>query len=57
MTDERAARLLGSIPEGEFTLRLKFLRRRDQGDWFIEVKMDPIREERKKGGAGRCFYN
>ena len=48
MTDERAARLLGSIPEGEFNLRLKFLRRRGQGDWFIEEKMDSIRE-----GVGR----
>lgn len=49
MTDERAARLLDNISEGEFNLRLKFLRGRDQGDWFIEDKIEPIREEVGRG--------
>ena len=36
------------IPNLEF-LRLKFLRIRNQGDWFIEAKTDPIREEERRG--------
>ncbi|MEW8547860.1 MAG: hypothetical protein AB2693_30505 [Candidatus Thiodiazotropha sp.] len=48
MTDERAAGLLAALPEGEFLLRLKFLREPDDGDW-IEDKLDPVRAERKKG--------
>ena len=48
MTDRRAARLLERIPEGDFNVRIKFLRRRD-GDWFKEGKMVPIREEARRG--------
>ena len=55
MTDGRAARLLGSIPEGGLSLRLKFLQRTGQGDWFIGEKMDPIRSS--KEGAGNCYNN
>ncbi|MEW8688888.1 MAG: hypothetical protein AB2556_23975, partial [Candidatus Thiodiazotropha sp.] len=51
MTDERAARLLDSLPEGEFLLKLKFLREQQEGEWAVEDKFDPVRVERKKGQA------
>ncbi|MEW8688937.1 MAG: hypothetical protein AB2556_24220 [Candidatus Thiodiazotropha sp.] len=51
MTDERAARLLNSLPEGGFVLKLKFLREQQEGEWVVEDKFDPVRVERKKGQA------
>ncbi|MEW8687545.1 MAG: hypothetical protein AB2556_17155, partial [Candidatus Thiodiazotropha sp.] len=51
MTDERAARLLDSLPEGGFLLKLKFLREQEEGEWAVEDKFDPVRVERKKGQA------
>ena len=56
MTDGRVARLLGSIPEGGFNLKLKFFRRRGQGDWFIEEHTDPIRQDTRRG-TGNCYNN
>ena len=50
MTDERAARLLAILPQDAFLLRIKFLRGRDEGDWVLEDKFDPVRVEGKKGG-------
>ncbi|MEW8689139.1 MAG: hypothetical protein AB2556_25235 [Candidatus Thiodiazotropha sp.] len=47
MTDKRAARLLDILPEGEFLLKLKFLREQQEG----EDKFDPVRVDRKKGQA------
>ena len=35
MTDNRAARLLGQLPEGEYVLRIKFWREQGEG---VEVK-------------------
>ena len=35
MADERAARLLDSLPEGQFLLKLKFLRE-NEDDWVLE---------------------
>ena len=49
MTDERAARLLAALPEGEFLLNLKFLHDRNEDDWVVEDKYDPVCAERKKG--------
>ncbi|MEW8688955.1 MAG: hypothetical protein AB2556_24310, partial [Candidatus Thiodiazotropha sp.] len=51
MRDERAARLLDSLPGGGFLLKLKFFREQQDGNWVIEDKFDPIRMERKKGRA------
>ena len=34
---------------GEFILKLKFLRERQEGAWVLENKIDPVRAERKKG--------
>ena len=48
MTDVRATQLLAALPEGNFILRLKFLRETDD-DWVLEDKFDPVRTERKKG--------
>ena len=48
MTDVRATQLLAAFPEGNFILRLKFLRVTDD-DWVLEDKLDPVRTERKKG--------
>ena len=49
MTDGRAARLLAALPDGEFILKIKFLREHDEGDWVVKDKFDPVRAERKKG--------
>ena len=49
MTDSRAVQLLTIIPEGEFTLKLKFLRDQNDGDWVVEDKFNLLRTERKKG--------
>ncbi|MEW8688974.1 MAG: hypothetical protein AB2556_24410 [Candidatus Thiodiazotropha sp.] len=49
MTDEMAARLLDSLPEGGFVLKLKFLREQEEGEWVVEDKFDPVRVDRKKG--------
>ena len=49
MADERAARLLDSLPEGQFLLKLKFPREKAEDDWVLEDKLDPVRAERKKG--------
>ncbi|MEW8689309.1 MAG: hypothetical protein AB2556_26095 [Candidatus Thiodiazotropha sp.] len=51
MTDERAARLLDSLPEGGFLLKLKFLSEQQEGECVVEDKFDPVRVERKKGQA------
>ncbi|MEW8689362.1 MAG: hypothetical protein AB2556_26360 [Candidatus Thiodiazotropha sp.] len=51
MTDERVARLLDSLPEGGFVLKLKFLHEQQEGEWVIEDKFDPVCVERKKGVA------
>ena len=48
MTDVRATQLLAALPEGNFILRLKFLRETDD-DWVLEDKFDPVRTEQKKG--------
>ena len=48
MTDVRAAQLLAALPEGNFVLRHKFLREKDE-DWVLEDKFDPVRTEQKKG--------
>ncbi|MEW8689418.1 MAG: hypothetical protein AB2556_26640 [Candidatus Thiodiazotropha sp.] len=40
MTDQRAARLLDSLPEGGFVLILKFLREQQEGEWVVEDKFD-----------------
>ena len=47
--DDRAARLLNSIPDNTFVLKIKFLRERQEGDWVLEDKFDPVKTERKKG--------
>ena len=49
MTDARATQLLAALPEGEFILKIKFLRGQREGEWVVEDKFDPIRAERKKG--------
>ena len=49
MADERATRLLDSLPEGQFHLKRKFLREKAEDDWVLEDKFDPVRAERKKG--------
>ena len=51
MTDGRATQILAALSEGEFILRIKFMRERDEGDWVIEDKLDPVRAERKKDQA------
>ena len=48
MTAVRATQLLAALPEGNFILRLKFLRENDD-DWVLEDMFDPVRTERKKG--------
>ena len=48
MTDVRVTQLLAALPEGNFILRLKFLRENDD-DWVLEDKFDPVQTERKKG--------
>ena len=48
ITDVRATQLLAALPEGNFILRLKFLRETDD-DWVLEDKFDSVRIERKKG--------
>ena len=51
MTDQRAAQILATLPGVQFLLRIKFLRERDEGDWVVEDKFDPVRAEREKGQA------
>ncbi|MEW8580687.1 MAG: hypothetical protein AB2570_03165, partial [Candidatus Thiodiazotropha endolucinida] len=51
MTDERAAKILTRLPEGDFLLKLKFLREQQEGDWVVEDKFDQVRTKRKKGQA------
>lgn len=52
MNDERAARLLATLPEGEFILKIKFLMwNQGEGDWVVTDKYDPVRVERKRGMA------
>ena len=48
MADERVAKLLDSLLEGEFLLKLKFLREKAEDDWVLEDKFDPVRAERQK---------
>ena len=52
MTDDRATQLLAALTEGEFILKLKFLREKDD-DWVLEDKFDPVETERKKGQISR----
>ena len=49
MADERAPRLLDSLPEGQFLLKLKFIREQQEGERVVEDKFDPVWAERKKG--------
>ena len=51
MTDARAIQLLAALPEGNFILRLKFLREKDD-DWVLEDKFDPARTLAKEGPGG-----
>ena len=44
MTNVRATQLLAALPEGNFILRLKFLRENDD-DWVLEDEFDPVRTE------------
>ena len=48
LADVRATHILAALPEGDFVLRLKFLREKDD-DWVLEDKFDPVRIEQKKG--------
>ena len=48
MTDVRATQLFAALPGGNFILKVKFLREKDD-DWVLEDKFDPVRTERKKG--------
>ncbi|KAI0213947.1 hypothetical protein LSAT2_000967, partial [Lamellibrachia satsuma] len=48
MKYERAGRLIIQLPEGEYVLKIKFLRERDEPYWVAENKFDPVRAERKK---------
>ena len=47
MTNVRATQLLAALPQGNFILRLKFLRETD--DDSVLEEFDPVRTERKKG--------
>ena len=49
VTDDRAARLLKSIPDNTFVLKINFPRERQEGDWVLEDKFDPVKTEKKKG--------
>ena len=49
MADVRTTQLLAALPEGEFILKLKFLREKAESDLVLEDKFDPVRAERKKG--------
>ncbi|GFS16362.1 hypothetical protein ElyMa_001471000 [Elysia marginata] len=49
ITDERAARLLNGLPDGEYLIKIKFLRVQGKDEWTLEDKLDPVRTERKKG--------
>ena len=49
LADERAARLLDSLPNGQFLLKLKFLREKAEDDLVLEDKFDPVGAERKEG--------
>ncbi|MEW8689311.1 MAG: hypothetical protein AB2556_26105 [Candidatus Thiodiazotropha sp.] len=50
MTDERAARLLDSLPEGGFVLKLKFLREQQEGEWAVEdIRPCPCGEKEGTG--------
>ena len=49
MVDMRVAWLLDSLLEGEFLLKLKFLREKAKDDLVLEDKFDPVQAERKKG--------
>ena len=48
MADDRATQILAALPEDKFTLKLKFLREKDD-DWGLEDKFDPFWDERKNG--------
>ncbi|MEW8686691.1 MAG: hypothetical protein AB2556_12830 [Candidatus Thiodiazotropha sp.] len=47
MTDERAERLLDSLPGGGFVLKLKYLHEQQEGEWVVEGKLDPVCVERR----------
>jgi hypothetical protein len=49
MKDGRAARLLATLPEDKFILKIKFPREQNENDWVVEDKFDPVKAERKKG--------
>jgi len=49
MSDEKAAQLLTLHPEGHYVMKIKFLKERTEGDWFIEDKFDPVKAQRRKG--------
>ena len=48
MANDMDTQLLAALPEGEFILKLKFLREKDD-DWVLEDKFNPVRDKRKKG--------
>ena len=55
VADVRATQLLAVLSEGDFILRLKFLREKGD-DWVLEDKFDSVRIERKKGqGSSRSL--
>lgn len=49
MTDERAVRLLAALTEGKFVVIIKILREKNEGDWVVEDKFDPVRREGREG--------
>ena len=49
MADERMARLLDSLLEGDFLLKLKYLQEKAEADCVLEDKFDPVHAKRKKG--------
>ena len=55
MCDVRATQLLAALPEGNFILRLKFLRENDD-DWVFEDKFDQSgMSERRARGSSRSL--
>ena len=48
MADVRANQLPAALAEGDFILRRKFLREKDD-NWVLDDKFEPVRVERNKG--------
>ena len=50
MTEARAQALLRALPpQGQYTVRIKFLRERAPDEWVTEDKIDPVREGQTRG--------